>query len=70
MLGLKFARLIEIHSDSLAASLVHQLHTNDRTHCYRKITADELRADTCAITGYIHHQVKESAKTKPQHTHA
>jgi hypothetical protein len=156
MLGLKFARLIEIHSDTLAESLVHQLQTNDRTSSFRRISADELRSDVhelyfhltewmvtktegdiakrhtrigayraaqnipldeffwaltlskrnifeflrrevpaegplelmfemeflqsldeffdratyFAITGYIHHQAKESAKTAPQHTHA
>ena len=45
MLGLKFARLIEIHSDSLADSLLHELKTNDRTPSLRAITGDELRAD-------------------------
>ena len=52
MLGLKFARLIEIHSEALADSLVQQLHTSDRTASFRNITADELRADVHEL--YFH----------------
>jgi hypothetical protein len=156
MLGLKFAHLVESHSDTLTESLVRQLHTNPRTLSFRNVTSGELRQDIHelyfhlsewmvnstegdvesrqarlgayrakqdipieeflwglilskqnifefmrrevpaegpyelmfemeflqsldeffdraiyhAITGYMHHQAKELAKTTPQHTHA
>jgi hypothetical protein len=52
MLGIKFARLVESHSDALAHALVRQLHTNLRTQSFRRITADELRADVHEL--YFH----------------
>ena len=90
MLGMKFARLIERDSDKLAESLVHQLHTHERTRSFRNIHSADLRdeihelyfeflqsldeffdrATYHAITGYIHHQAKEFAKTSPLQTHA
>lgn len=80
MLGMKFARLIERDSDKLAETLVHQLHTDERTRSPLEIafemeflqSLDEFfdRATYHAITGYIHHQAKEFAKTTPLQTHA
>jgi hypothetical protein len=45
MLGMKFAHLIERDSDKLAESLVHQLHTHERTRSFRNIHSADLRDD-------------------------
>ncbi len=44
MVALRLVRLIESHSEQLADSLVHKLHTSERTPAYRDIPAKELRA--------------------------
>jgi len=43
MVALRLVRLIESHSEQLADSLVHKLHTSERTPAYRKIPAETLR---------------------------
>ena len=43
MVALRLVRLIESHSEQLAESLVHKLHTSERTPAYQKIPANELR---------------------------
>jgi hypothetical protein len=43
MVALRLVRLIESHSGQLADSLVHKLHTSERTPAYRNIPAEELR---------------------------
>lgn len=43
MLGIRFAKLIERHSEQLAKELVMQLHSSDRTRSYRSIPAAQLQ---------------------------
>jgi hypothetical protein len=43
MLGMRFVRLIETHSQKLTIGLVQQLHTSERTSDFRKISAKELQ---------------------------
>jgi hypothetical protein len=45
MLGIKFARLIEKHSESLGKALVDKLRTSNRTDSYRSIPEHELLHD-------------------------
>ena len=44
MVANRLVRLIESHSEELAESLVHKLHTSERTSTYRNIPARELKA--------------------------
>ncbi len=44
MLGIRFARLIERHSEELAEGLVSKLHRSDRTLAYRNIPREELQS--------------------------
>ena len=44
MVANRLVRLIESHSEELAESLVHKLHTSERTPAYRNIPARELKA--------------------------
>lgn len=43
MLGIHFAKLIERHSQQLAAGLVTQLQSSDRTQSYRKVPKEQLQ---------------------------
>ena len=43
MIALRLVRLIELHSDELAAELVVKLETSSRTADLRKVPNDELR---------------------------
>jgi hypothetical protein len=43
MLGIHFARLIERHSEQLAAGLVTQLQSSDRTKSYREVPKSQLQ---------------------------
>jgi hypothetical protein len=43
MLGIKFVRLIETHSEVLSRGLVHEIHKSERTSDFRKIAPDELQ---------------------------
>lgn len=43
MLGIHFARLIERHSQQLAAGLVTQLQSSDRTKSYRNVPKEQLQ---------------------------
>ncbi len=52
VLGLKFAHLIERHSKGLSESLVHQLHSSDRTPSFHKIAAEDLHEDVHEL--YLH----------------
>ncbi len=45
MLGIKFARLIEKHSESLAKTLVDKLRNSGRTDSFRSISEHELLHD-------------------------
>lgn len=45
MMGLRFAKLIEQHSKSLADELVQRLHSSERTSAFREISNYELRED-------------------------
>jgi hypothetical protein len=45
MLGIKFARLIEKHSESLGKALVDKLRSSSRTDSYRSISEHELLHD-------------------------
>ncbi len=45
MLGIKFARLIEKHCDSLGEVLVHELRHSGRTDSYRVLSEHELLHD-------------------------
>ena len=45
MLGMKFARLIEKHCDTLGKALVEKLRTSSRTDSYRLIPEHELLHD-------------------------
>ena len=45
MLGLKFARLIEKHSQRLGEGLAHKLRTSERTEGFRIIPEEELARD-------------------------
>lgn len=43
MLGLRFAKLIERHSEQLSQGLVIKLHSSERTRSYRNIPATQLQ---------------------------
>jgi len=43
MLGLRFAKLIERHSEQLSKGLVIKLHSSERTRSYRKVPAAQLQ---------------------------
>ena len=43
MLGMRFVRLIETHSQKLTLGLVQKLRTSERTSDFRKIPAEELQ---------------------------
>jgi hypothetical protein len=43
MLGMRFVRLIETHSQTLTLGLVEHIRTSDRTSDFRKISAEELQ---------------------------
>ena len=44
MVANRLVRLIESHAEELAESLVHKLHTSERTTGYRKIPGHELKS--------------------------
>ena len=45
MIGTKFTRLVEKHSDELSRQLAHKLHTSARTKGFHKVPAIELEHD-------------------------
>jgi len=52
MLTYRLVRLIETHSDALAASLLHKVQHSERTSAYRNVPSDELKRRVHEI--YLH----------------
>lgn len=53
MLAYRLVRLIERHSDALAAGLLHRVQTSDHTQEYRKVPAAELQQTVCEIYRHL-----------------
>lgn len=53
MLGTKFSRLIERHSDEISSRIVSELRTSPRTWSFRDIPEDELARDVQVLLSNI-----------------
>jgi len=53
MLGLRLVRLIEKHSEEIAASLTTKLHTSERSKGYRNVGEDELRIAMVSLYAHL-----------------
>jgi hypothetical protein len=53
MLAYKLVRLIETHSDSLAATLLHKVQTSELTRSYRNVPAEDLKDKVGGIYSHL-----------------
>ena len=53
MLGLRLVRLIEKHSEEIAAGLTSRLHSSERTRGYRNVGEDELRIALVSLYAHL-----------------
>jgi hypothetical protein len=53
MLAYRLVRLIETHSDALAASLLAKVQTSELTHAYRSVPAEELKQRVSEIYRHL-----------------
>lgn len=64
MLGLRFAKLIEHHSKTLAEDLARRLHTSERTRAFRSIPAYELKDDAQELYQHLSDWMSASADSE------
>lgn len=64
MLATYLLRILERHSDTLAAALVRDLTTNERTPSYRRLSPEALRERTQAVYRHVVDWLSDGTETQ------